>query len=418
MEDEEICKKHKIPMVKEEFPVEIPIYNDMGEIIGSEEKIAISFFCRECEYEKNYPSIDPLDMMDEGSEASIEISRRISQYKTAHPDFRPKQGWNLIRDIMEYLKSTDADVNPKKSMALYLISSALHNCHSANSKGSIRPNLGFWWSDPSGVGKTPINVAGVDAFIPTVFKDYQRFETGTAKGIRKSIAKLFRPHDENRYPVLFTWDEAQDILSMLKQDALADIYSFFNQLLDNRIQRYTTVARGDERYPLLYTTIWISGVPEMLEKSNKNFWFDGAGTRFLFVKSRNNIIQSINREGTSTEHMDAIADKLKELQKIKYVEYTDGYLEAYNQYRMDILQKIAKVQMDISASQEIENFPILSKVKYPVLVWKLAIIHAASRGNFDGELLVMDGEDLEEAKKDLEEYNVNMLDQFNYWLEK
>lgn len=419
------CPIHHIEKLVQTGSTMVGITDEDGNVIGEEPKDVEFEYCPECEYEQeqkersfiveNIPTYDELDFMEEGPEASQEIEKRITNYETTHADFKPKK-WNLIGDIMLYLENTDADTNPRKSMALYMISSVLKNCHSANSKGSIRPNLGFWWGESSGVGKTPVNVAGVDAFMPTVFSGYLRYETGTSKGIRKSISKLFKSDDKNLIPILFTWDEAQDILSMLKQDALADIYSFFNQLLDNRIQRYTTVARGDEKYPPLYTTIWISGVPEIFEKSDKNFWFDGAGTRFLFVKSRNTTLKPIKRESESNLDKDSIIEKLTELQGIKYVKYTDAYLEEYNKYRMEILQKITEVQMDIMASQSIDNFPILSKTKYPVLIWKLAIIHSASRGNFDGELLVMDVEDLEEAKKDLEEYNANMIDQFNYWL--
>jgi hypothetical protein len=73
--------------------------------------------------------------------------------------------------------------------------------------------------------------------------------------------------------------------------------------------------------------------------------------------------------------------------------------------------------MDMSSSQDLENFPILSKAKYPVIVWKLAIVHAASRGNFMGKLLKMDRQDLENAIGDLEEYHSNMIAVFNYWQE-
>lgn len=389
------------------------------------EQEIIVFVCSECDSDEwvrknNFvpdkpDNYDSLDFMVEGPDADVEIRKRVSQYSTEHPDFKRKK-WDLTGEIMKYLETTDADENPRKSMALYMISSALSNCHSANSKGAIRPNLGFWWSEPSGVGKTPVLVSGIDNFISSVFNGHERFETGTAKGIRKSIARLYNKQDNDiRVPVMVTWDEAQDILSLLKSEALADIYSFFNQLLDNRIQKYTTVARGDEKYPPLYTTLWISGVPEMLEKSDRNFWFDGAGTRFLFVKSKNNIIKPIKRSTESTSGIDKIKQKLAELQKVEYVEYSDPFLDAYNEYRAGILRDITKVQMDVASSQNTDNFPILSRGKYPVLVWKLAIINSASRGNFDGKLLKIELEDLEESIKLIEEYNMNMVDQFNYW---
>lgn len=377
-----------------------------------------------CYYCDHHIEPDPFDdVAEEGGLAEIVISKEINSYRESNPVFTPHRvHGNLIGELMDFHKDTDADVNPRKSMAIFQIASSLANCVSANKKGKILPNLGFWWSDPSGMGKTPLLVSGTDEFSESVFKEHIKFESGTAKGLHKSLSKFYDEDPHRRRNVMIKQDESQNISLMMKENALADIYSFYCQAIDNRLQSYITIARGEEKAPPLTVNIWLAGVPEMIEKSDKSFWFQGAGNRFLFVKSKQVSIKDIRRatldELKHNKAKERLIEELNLLKDIKWVEYTDDFLVAYNDYRREILEPIAKVQSDLSASQDIDNYPILSKIKYPVLVWKLAIIHAASRGNFSKELLRMDVVDLAEAKKDLEEYHANAMEVFNYWLEK
>ena len=410
-----ICPKHGIEM--EHITTIIPIegVDEDGNVTYKDQE-AEYYICHLCEHE---PGPDALDYIEEGSEAEVILNKRITKYKESNPNFNPHSvGGNLIGKLMEFHKDTDADENPRKSMALFQISSALDNCKSANTKGKILPNLGFWWSEPSGTNKTPLLVSGVDEFRDSVYKDHIRYETGTAKGMLRSLSKYYKNDPDKKRDVLLTWDEAQNIIAMMRENALSDIYSFMCQVIDNRLQTYTTIARGEEKYPPITGNIWISGVPEMVEKSVKSFWFQGAGNRFLFVKSKKVWIKDIKRATTDSKDKKHLIDELNLLKKIELVEYSDEFLTAYNEYRREILESIAEIQTDMSASQDIDNYDVLSRIKYPVLVWKLAIVHAASRGNFDDKLLRMDVEDLEEAKKDLEEYHANAMDVFNYWLER
>ena len=406
-----VCPKHGIEMTLQE--VSVPVTDVDGNESFRDEEI---YSCYYCDHDIN---MDPLDYAEDGSEAEVILNERITKYKESNPDFNPhKVSGNLIGELMDFHKDTDADENPMKSMAMFQIASALTNCISANAKGKILPNLGFWWSEPSGTNKTPLLVSGVDEFRDSVFKDHIRYETGTAKGMLRSLSKYYKNDPDKKRDVLLTWDEAQNIIAMMKENALSDIYSFMCQVIDNRLQTYTTIARGEEKYPPITGNIWISGVPEMIEKSVKSFWFQGAGNRFLFVKSRKVWIKDIKRATADSKDKQHLIDELNLLKKIKWVEYSDDFLTAYNQYRREILEAIAGIQTDMSSSQDIDNYSVLSRIKYPVLVWKLAIIHAASRGNFSGELLRMDVEDLEKAEKDLEEYHANAMEVFNYWLEK
>ena len=415
-----ICPKHGIEMEHIREIASVTSKDEDGKEIYIDKPVEYD----SCYYCDHHIDPDPFDFAsEEGEQAEIVISKEINNYKESNPVFTPHRiHGNLIREMMDFLESTDADENPRKSMALFQIASSLTNCVSANRKGKILPNLGFWWSDPSGMNKTPLLVAGVDGFSESVFKEHIKFESGTAKGLHKSLSNLYKEDPHKRRNVMITQDESQNISLMMKENALADIYSFYCQAIDNRLQSYITIARGEEKAPPLTVNIWLAGVPEMIEKSDKSFWFQGAGNRFLFVKSKQVSIKDIRRVTVNEmEHSKAkehLIEELNLLKNIKLVEYTDDFLSAYNNYRREILEPIAKVQSDLSASQDIDNYPILSKIKYPVLVWKLSIIHAASRGNFSRELLRMDVEDLEEAKKDLEEYHTNAMEVFNYWLEK
>ena len=415
-----ICPKHGTEMEHIRETVPIPFTDEDG-TESYIDKLMEYDVCYYCDHQIDP---DPLEYVsEEGEQAEIIITGKIADYKQNNPIFTPHRvNGNLIGELMDFHKNTDADENPRKSMALFQIASSLMNCVSANAKGKILPNLGFWWSDPSGMNKTPLLISGVDEFADSVFKEHIKYETGTAKGIHKSLSKLYEEDPHRKRNVLIKQDESQIISLMMKENALADIYSFYCQAIDNRLQSYVTIARGEEKSPPLTVNIWLAGVPEMIEKSDKSFWFQGAGNRFLFVKSKQVRIKDIRRATLDElEHnkvKEHLIEELNLLKNIKWVEYSDNFLSAYNNYRREIMEPITKVQSDLSASQDIDNYSILSKVKYPVLVWKLAIIHSASRGNFDGELLKMDVEDLEEATKDLEEYHANVMEVFNYWLEK
>ena len=152
----------------------------------------------------------------------------------------------------------------------------------------------------------------------------------------------------------------------------------------------------------------------------KTFWFQGAGNRFLFVKSEKIQIKEIkeNEDSNKDNLKEYLINELNLLHNIKMVKYTHEFLEQYNKYRQEIMEPIINLQTNYASSQDLDNYDVLSKIKYPVLVWKLSIIHAVSRGNFDNELAIMDVQDLEEAIKDLEEYHKNAMEVFNYWLDQ
>ena len=276
----EICEKHHTE--KYEFPLEKPVEDENGNQIfdkdGNRVFQDVSYYiCPICEQEQN-----DLNSAEVGTKAEEILNREIKEYEAVNPDFKPhKINGDLIKELIEYHKDTDADDNPRKSMALYQISNNLINAVSANSKGKILPNLGFFWSEGSGSNKTPLLVSGIDDFEDTVYKDelFKKFNTGTAKGMMKVLAKEYKNNPKKKLNVMINWDEAQNIMTMLKEASLNDIFIFMTQLIDNHVQSYATVARDEEKYPPLTGNIWLSGVPEMIENTKKTFWFQG---KFIF----------------------------------------------------------------------------------------------------------------------------------------
>ena len=422
----EMCKKHNIE--KYEMPMQMPVEDDNGNWVYDTDGNPVmedvsTFICPMCEEEENLKKYYNESSSYVGAKAEEILNKEIKEYESVNPDFKPhKIKGNLIGELMEYSKNTDADENPRKSMALYQIATNLINAVSANSKGKILPNLGFFWSEPSGSNKTPLLVSGIDDFVDSVYtkENYKIFNTGTAKGMMKILARQYKNDPKKKINVMINWDEAQNLMTMLKETALNDIFIFMTQLIDNHVQSYATVARDEEKYPPLTGNIWLSGVPEMIENTKKTLWFQGAGNRFLFVKSKKIQINSIKRleNDNGNESKNYLANELNLLHNIKMVKYTDAFLNRYNDYRTQIMNAIADIQTNFASSQDLDNYDVLSKIKYPVLVWKLSIIHAVSRGNFDNELAIMDVQDLEEAIKDLDEYHENAMEVFNYWMER
>ena len=116
-----VCPKHGIEMTLQE--VSVPVTDVDGNESFRDEEI---YSCYYCDHDIN---MDPLDYAEDGSEAEVILNERITKYKESNPDFNPhKVSGNLIGELMDFHKDTDADENPMKSMAMFQIASALTNC--------------------------------------------------------------------------------------------------------------------------------------------------------------------------------------------------------------------------------------------------------------------------------------------------
>lgn len=395
------CKIHNIPMSA--------IYGEFEE--GKETPDVEGWYCEQCTFEEEMRT-EYYDRQ-EGPDAAKFVSEKVKEIKNKKP-FKPLGGINLIRDLERYLQLSDAPPSAIHAMATHIISSSLYNAKSGNSKGQILANLGFVFIGGSGSNKTPLIDMGIDRLQKTSFSDYKHYSSLTGKGIRRDIAKLPK---EKKHNIMITWDEAQEMTQNVKSAAMKDTYSVLSQILDNKIRPYVSVAGGQETYPPLYGTIWITGVPEFLKDADKNFWFQGFGLRCLYPKYEISSIKDLREEEVPDDYYLELDKSLLLLRNIEYVDKTTEFFDEYNKYRREILEEINKIQADLSETQNPENFPVLSRVKYPVLVWKLSMINAASRGNFDDKLLLLELEDLEWAKNELEEYNKNMLEIFDVWMQ-
>ena len=106
------------------------------------------------------------------------------------------------------------------------------------------------------------------------------------------------------------------------------------------------------------------------------------------------------------------------MKDISFVATTPEFMEKYNDFWKSTIKEIQEIQKDILKTEDPDVFPVISKVKYPVLIMKLAMVNATARYNFtDKGILTLKVEDFESAKNDLESYHKNMVDMFSVWEE-
>ena len=320
---------------------------------------------------------------------------------------------------VEISKITDAPLEACKAMTQLLISCTLSNAKYENSKGKILPNLSVIWIAPSGSNKTPLIENTIEKLLPTIFPEFSTFGIVTGKGFRREVS-TWKKDDTPLKPLIIVWDEMSTMAKDAKNDGTSDIYEVLSQAYDGKLSQYTSVRGGHERYPYLYTNLWISGVPSFLENTDKSFWYQGFGLRSLFLK-----YDVVEPKDITDDTLDSIKTIYKNMEndlllmkKISFVKTTSTFMTAYNEYRKQILKDIQIAQSDILKSQDSDIFPTISKVKFPVLIMKLAMINATSRYNFteDG-ILTLDQIDFERAKEDLENYHINLIQMFNVWEE-
>lgn len=168
--------------------------------------------------------------------------------------------------------------------------------------------------------------------------------------------------------------------------------------------------------------MWFSGILGSLALMDKSFWYQGFGLRSLFLKyEQPEKYEPIFDDDSSIVEADKIYEAMKidlvKMKAIKTIKTTPEFMKGYNSYREKVIRDIQDVQSDILQSQDTASFPIISKVKHPVLVMKLALIHAASRYNIENDILTLETEDLQSALEDLKGYHENMIDTFYAWEE-
>ena len=427
MDDKKICKKHNIEMNIEYMSVPemdengIPLYDKNGIPIYSEMEMLVCPICSEEEELKNASEFYSEKSYFEGTNI---VKENIKKIEEKNPDQKnlnekEKEGENFIEKYTPFIeKITDAPHEACKAMAQFLISCALSKAKYENSKGRILSNLSFIWIAPSGSNKTPLIENTIAKLLPDVFPHFSEFGVVTGKGFRKEVSTW-----DNKIPIrplVIIWDEMSTMAKDAKHDGTSDLYEVLSEAFDGKLTPYTSVRGGHERYPHLYSNMWITGVPSFLENTDKSFWYQGFGLRSLFLKYEIPEIKDI-----SDDAMDEIKDiyenlktDLNLMKDISFVATTPAFMEKYNDFWKSTIKEIQEIQKDILKTEDPDVFPIISKVKYPVLIMKLAMVNATARYNFtDKGILKLDVEDFESAKNDLESYHKNMVDMFSVWEE-
>lgn len=418
-----ICNKHNIEM--NEVKETVPIFDNMGNIEydsnGLPELVeTIRYICPICEQEKDR------EFYSESSyiEGTNFVKQKIQELEEKNPNQKPINNDNTKPNFIEkytpvIAKITDAPVDACKAMTQFLISCALYKVKYENSKGKILPNLSFIWVAPSGSNKTPLIENTILKMLPTVFQEFFEFGIVTGKGFRKEIS-TWRDEKMPIKPLAIIWDEMSTMAKDARHDGTSDLYEVLSEAYDGKLTPYTSVRGGHEKYPHLYSNLWLTGVPSFLENTDKSFWYQGFGLRSLFLKYEVAEIKDISDNSiveikTIYKQME---DDLTLMKNITFVKTTPEFMEQYNIFWKDTIKEIQNIQKDILRTEDPDMFPIISKVKYPVLIMKLAMINATARYNFrDDGILILDVQDFETAKKDLELYHKNMVDMFNIWQE-
>lgn len=422
----EICEKHNKEMKERRIQVPEIVngemqYDEFGSPIMTYDVISECPLCEEEKLQQEDREFYSEPSYYEGTnivkERIREIEKRNPLQKTLRESLEKPDFISTYAPIIS--KITDAPLEACHAMSQFLVSCALSNVKYENSKGKILPNLSIIWIAPSGSNKTPLIENTIEKLLPRVFPEFATFGVVTGKGFRKEVSSWKKDEDPIK-PLIIVWDEMSTMAKDARNDGTSDLYEVLSQAYDGKLTQYTSVRGGHERYPHLYSNLWISGVPSFLENTDKSFWYQGFGLRSLFLKY--DVVEPRDINDNALEEIKGIYKDieidLSRMKDISLVKTTPEFMQRYNEYRKMVVKSIQDVQRDILRAEDPDIFATISKVKFPVLIMKLAMINSASRWNFteDG-ILILDVEDFERAKEDLESYHDNLVNMFGVWQE-
>lgn len=410
-----LCPKCGAELVEDAREYKVEKYDGQGNFTGYGTQMVSMLSCPSCylEFDEEDPKIVDKPQKPVKQELVKPMPEAIREEQKNYGDH------NFIDHFIPFISEiTNVSKTPARAMLQYLVAHALSNAKYENSKGKINPNLSFIWVAPSGSNKTPLIENGISKFLYQypVFKDFREYGQVTGKGFRQSVAKI-----KDDIKASINWDEASVAVKDAKNPATSDLFEVLSQAFDGKLIPYDSIRGGAERYKPLFVNIWMSGTPLILANIGDNFWYQGFGLRSLFLDYKADKPHLITDDVNGMEDKEQIyrnmMGELERMQKIKQIKTTTEFMEQYNIYQIGITEEIQKVQTDITKAMDHEVYSIISKVKYPVLVMKLAMVYSASRFNFDDKegILTLDVEDLDRAKEDLESYHENMIDMFEAW---
>jgi hypothetical protein len=319
------------------------------------------------------------------------------------------------------------------------LSMALSNASYHTKQGPVRASIGHLWLGPSGSNKT-----GGRRFLEKTFlklnppqNNLKRlFSKHTPHNILENLNKV--PYDikynGSPYAMAIIRDEASTLAKENRSGALSSTFEIYAEIMDNEVQDSGTTGRGNESYPeILYCTTWLTSTPIFLSHLSDQFWEQGIGFRFLYVKDEAPLrYNPLGGDGdiVSKEILDDMNEKyFKILCRVRNVNATDEFEKEYVRY-------VDKLQVDrIEAhNNKDESMEVKATTKFQGQVLQLSMIHAASRvrysknyeelqisncqGDCKDTILIMDTVDLENAIKDLEEYKGVFLDYYRHYQDR
>lgn len=376
---------------------------------------------------ENATSVEFPELMEEYEEKL----REVSPTSPDDTDFSSLKGkrerdYDFIEKYSARLAEiTNAPINAARAMIQFDISIALHKLYYANGKGRLMPNIGFIWLGPSGSYKTPLYDWGIKHPYRKAFREwgYFHFNRIGGRALISSISKV-RKEDmiEGKVLAMVTLDEATTLAKDSNADGLSDSFEAFAQAYDGQLASSDTIIRKHEEPHPSYSPIWFQGTPVFLKYVNEDFWDIGMGNRMFFIRYTTSEPLRIPREHKSKEFYDDMLADLELMTKYTLAKFDDDAWERYNEYQINVLKEVQKVQSDLESAVDSNNFAIASRVKIPTHVIKLAIIFAASRFSifpekaFSGKkVLKIEMEDLERAIDEVEMYHANMVHIHTIW---
>ena len=402
-----ICEIHKCEMFEKHE--DMPVYVD-GEILYDKYGVAIMddyvyYICPICEEEK-YMEDKPLE------------NKAYKEYEAKKTE---KVEESYLEKYTQFMAGiTNAPKQTAKAVLQFEISQALSDAKYRNSKGEIHPNISVFWIAPSGSNKTPTINNGIRRF-KNLFPDFTEYSETTGKGLRSDLSKINK--NKNKNPVIkhtIVWDEVGTAMKSSKNMGTNDLFEVLSQDYDGLIGAYASIRGGYEEATYPYACMWMSGVPTFWKDADETFWYQGFGLRSLFLKYESpETIEPIFDDKNEIEESEKVFNEMEadltRIKEVKEIRTTPEFMREYNAYRIANIKAIQEVQKDILTAYEPQNYPIISKGKFPEQWMKLAMIYSASRFNIKDGVLTLELQDLKNAIKDMDEYHENMMENFHVW---
>lgn len=418
------CQKHNAPMEVEEVHF---IQDDKDG--NPEERSEEMWICRFCDLEAEekkeeeklnylvdqyYLSSDP--------ELGEEIDKRLSD-----PDKKNMltTSYSIIDHYAPLLsEAAQCQLEVAEAVVKFLISSQLHHLKVESGIDKIIPNLAFLWIAPTAVGKDPLINNGIKDFTDILIDEngYRLYNEVTGPAFVRSVSQIVsKSKDKNvRIRTLNIWNEFSSFAKLSGAKGTNTGIETLNQAIDGYVQGRASVSRPEDLGSNVYAMVFAAGTPTFLRYVGDDFWDLGGASRFdILPYSPGELHDIAPSRDANAEFKEDLKLELGNIQKrVKAVKWDPEMWIAYNRYRNDILTEVRKFQMSIQDAMAEENYPVISKGKFPLKVLKHAVIHAVARHNYtESGVVCVEVEDFRKAVVDVEKHHSYLVDLYKAWRE-